>query len=103
LSSLVMTVPSMPKDVPISNRPITTISRSLISVTTGIPESSVAATGPNSGREPRSNSTTSWRRSSSRACAKPSRSSRGSSGWKPIVLILRRSLFQGFFQTEGNM
>ena len=46
LSSLVMTVASMPKDGPTSKRPTTVISRSLISVTIGPSAAKRSPTGP---------------------------------------------------------
>ena len=103
LSSLVMIVASMPKDGPTSKRPTTFTSRSLISVTIGPSAAKRSPTGPNSGREAESNSTTSCPASSGRPAAKPGVSRMSSSGSMPIALMLRRSLFHGFFQVAGKM
>ena len=103
LSMLVITVPSMPNDGPISTSPTTFTVRLLTSVVIGPSASKRARISPNSGRDAASNSTTSCWRSSSRPAENPGVSNWSCSGLRPIDWMARRSVPQGFFQTAGKM
>ena len=100
---LVMTVPSMPKDGPISSSPTTLTVRLLTSVVMTPSSANRARMSPNSGRDAASNSTASCCRSNGSPAANPGVSNWFFSGSTPIDMMARRSVPHGFFQIAGKM